>query len=312
MNVFRTREIVIALTLALSTPYARAQAHEHPLHDAKQQETERGGVDHSKLHHPGMDHPGMEHSRTDPPSVGEPSGKPAPDHVPPPPPAHVMGDMAYDEMVDVMGMDDRSRFGLFALDRLEYVEGGGAAWSARATYGGDENRFVLRSEGEYEDGSIAHADVELLWGHAIAPFWDSRIGLRRDFGGGVDRSWLAFGVEGLAPWWFEVSATAYLGSNGRTAVRLEADYEWLLTQRLVLQPRVELNAYGKADSAAGTGSGLSDASFGLRLRYEIRREFAPYAGIQQSRLFGATADHARAEGDTASDLAWVAGVRIWF
>lgn len=220
--------------------------------------------------------------------------------------------MAYDEMVEVMGMDDRAPFGLFAFDRLERVEGGATAWSLQASHGGDVDRFVLRSEGEHVDGSVEHADVELLWGHAIAPFWDSRVGLRQDVGRGPDRTWAAFGVQGLAPYWFELSATAYLGTQGRTALRVEADYELLLTQRLVLQPRVELNAYGKDDPETGTGSGLSDASIGLRLRYEIRREFAPYIGLQQSRRFGDSADYARAHGDDASNLAWMAGVRIWF
>jgi copper resistance protein B len=223
-----------------------------------------------------------------------------------------MGDMAYDEMVEVMGMDDRARFGTFALDRLEYVEGGAAAWSAQAWHGGDVDRFVLRSEGEHADGGVAHADLELLWGHAIAPFWDSRLGLRQDFGRGPDRTWVAFGMQGLAPYWFDVSATAYVGARGRTALRVEADYDLLLTQRLVLQPRVEVNAYGKDDPEAGIGSGLSDASVGVRLRYEIRREFAPYVGLQRSRLFGGSAEHARADGEEDSELQWVAGVRAWF
>lgn len=312
MNAFRTRTLVVALMLALSGLPASAQEHEHARHDAARQDAEHADVDHSKMDHSGMDHSGMDDARRDAPSSKGTSGKPAPDHVPPPPPAHVMGDMAYDEMVDVMGMDDRSRFGLFALDRLEYVEGGAVAWSVQAAYGGDQDRFVLRSEGGLEDGDIAHADVELLWGHAIAPFWDSRIGLRRDLGRGPDRTWAAFGVQGLAPYWFELSATAYLGEQGRTALRVEADYEWLLTQRLVLQPRVEINAYGKDDPAVGIGSGLADASLGLRLRYEIRREFAPYVGIERSRLFGDTADYARAHGEAASSSQWVAGVRIWF
>lgn len=290
----------VVLACSLSAAFAQAQ-----------ESAQHAGMDHSKMDHSKMDHAAMGHGAAPAPDKPAPD-KPAPDHVPPPPPAHAMGDMAYGEMVEVMGMDDRARFSLFALDRLEYIEGGAAAWSAQAWYGGDVDRLVLRSEGEHADGDIEHADVELLWGHAIAPFWDSRVGLRQDFGRGPDRTWAAFGVQGLAPYWFELSATAYLGEQGRTALRVEADYELLLTQRLVLQPRVEFNAYGKDDPAAGIGSGLSDASFGLRLRYEIRREFAPYIGLERSRLFGGSADLARAEGHDVSDLQWVAGVRLWF
>lgn len=296
----------LVLAWSLSTALVQAQESAHARHDVKQEPAEQAEADHSKMDHSKMDHAAMTHGAT------AASDKPAPDHVPPPPPAHVMGDMAYDEMVEVMGMDDRAPFSLFALDRLEYVEGGATAWSAQAWYGGDVDRLVLRSEGEHVDGGIDHADVELLWGHAIAPFWDSRIGLRQDLGRGPDRSWAAFGVQGLAPYWFELSATAYVGEQGRTALRVEADYELLLTQRLVLQPRVEFNAYGKDDPEAGVGSGLSDTSLGLRLRYEIRREFAPYVGVEWSRLFGGSADLARDEGEHVSELQWVAGVRLWF
>jgi len=238
--------------------------------------------------------------------------RPPPDHVAPPPPQHVMGDMSAAEMVEVMGMDDRATVALFALDRLEAAKAGAQAWSAQVRIGGDFDKLHLRSEGERRDGRLEHADAELLWSHAIAPFWDTQLGVRRDFGQGPDRTWAAFGVQGLAPYWFELSATGYVGEQGRTALRLEADYDLLLTQRLVLQPRLELNAYGKDDPAAHIGSGLSDASAGLRLRYEIRREFAPYVGVEWTRRFGTTADFARAHGEDASDVQWVVGVRAWF
>jgi len=119
-------------------------------------------------------------------------------------------------------------------------------------------------------------------------------------------------VRGLAPYWFEVSATAYAGSSGRSALRVEVDYDLSLTQRWILQPRIELNAYGKDDPAARLGSGLSDAELGVRLRYEIRREFAPYIGVEWSRRFGRTADFERAEGLDVNDMRLVAGLRIWY
>ena len=260
--------------------------------------------------HPETDHPerrpqaGVEGPRTD--------ALPSSGHVAPSPPTDVMHAMSAAEMIDVMGMDDRASWSLVAFDRFERVEGGALAWSARASYGGDIDRFAVRTEGERVDGRVEHADVELLWSRAIAPFWDSQIGLRRDFGEGPERSWAAFGVQGLAPYWFEVGATAYVGEQGRTALRAEMEYELLLTQRLVLQPRLEINAYGKRDPAAHLGAGLSDAEFGLRLRYEIRREFAPYIGVERRQRFGATADYARAEGQSSGDTQWVVGVRFWF
>jgi len=249
------------------------------------------------------------------PARGAVDTRPPPGHVAPPPPAVPMHDMAPAEMVEVMGMDDRARWSRVVLDRLERVDtgsGNALAWSLRADYGGDVDRVQLRSEGERSEGRVQHGDVELLWSHAVAPFWNSAIGVRRDVGSGVDRDWVAFGVHGLAPYWFEVSATAYVGGDGRTALRVEAEYEALLTQRWVLQPRLEVDAYGKDDPAARTGSGLADAAVGLRLRYEVTRGFAPYAGVEWARRFGRSATYARAHGDEPDDVRWVVGVRLAF
>ena len=116
----------------------------------------------------------------------------------------------------------------------------------------------------------------------------------------------------MAPYWFEVDATAYLGGNGRTALRLGAEYELLLTQRLVLQPRAEFNLYGKSDLARDVGSGLSDGVFGLRLRYEFSRQFAPYFGVERIAKYGKTADLARNAGGVTGETRWVAGLRFWF
>ena len=127
-----------------------------------------------------------------------------------------------------------------------------------------------------------------------------------------NRTWAAFGIQGLAPYWFELDLTGYVGEEGRTALRLSAEYELLLTQRLVLQPRLEANLYGKSDEARGIGSGLSDAVAGLRLRYEVNRQFAPYVGVEWASKFGQTADLAKAEGNPRSETLWVAGVRFWF
>jgi len=129
---------------------------------------------------------------------------------------------------------------------------------------------------------------------------------------GPARSWLALGVQGLAPYWFEIEATVYLGAGGRTAARLEAQYELLLTNRLVFQPLVEVNLSGKTDIERGIGAGLSSFDAGLRLRYEIRRELAPYVGLTWRDTFGETSRFAEATGEAAGDRRLVAGLRLWF
>ena len=201
------------------------------------------------------------------------------------------------------------------MDNLEAVRSDGntaMGYDLQAWYGRTYDRAVFKAEGDIDDGEVKEARTELLWGHAIAAFWDMQLGVRYDSGEGPDRSWLAFGVQGLAPYWFEVEATGYLGEAGRTALRLDASYELLLTQKLILQPRIETNAYGTRDASRGLGSGLSDLSATLRLRYEIRREFAPYVGIEWARKFGDTEDLARAAGEDASETRFIAGVRFWF
>jgi copper resistance protein B len=215
-----------------------------------------------------------------------------------------------------MDMLDDSRQGMLLLDQLEYVhsrDGGNAAViDGRAWYGGDIDKLWLKFEGEHADGRLQDLRTEVLWDHAVSTYWDTQLGVRHDFGIGPGRTWAAFGVQGLAPYWFETEATFYVGQGGRTAARVQAECEVLLTQRLILQPRAEVNFYGKDDPARGIGSGLSDAEVGLRLRYEIRREFAPYVGVVWNQRFGKTADFARAQGEHADDLEFVAGLRVWF
>jgi copper resistance protein B len=151
-----------------------------------------------------------------------------------------------------------------------------------------------------------------LFGHSFAPRWDWMLGLRQDLEPGEARSLLALGLRGLAPQWFEIAATVYVGEGGRTAARLETTYSLLFTNRLVLQPLLQMDLYGRKDTARGIGSGLSTAEIGLRLRYEFTRRFAPYVGLSWDRAFGDTADLRRGETGHASDTRWVAGVRFWF
>lgn len=214
-----------------------------------------------------------------------------------------------------MGMHDDARYGKVMIDRLEWTRApaaSGQAWEAHAWYGGDFDRLLLRSEGEREQGRLQDGDAELLWSHALAAFWDGVLGVRHDLGPGPRRDWLAIGIAGLAPYWFEFEATAYVGTQQRTAARLRAAYEIAFSQRLILQPEMEVNLYGRADRARLRGSGLADASAGLRLRYEIRREIAPYIGVVWQRAFGATATLMGQAGETPRQRQWVAGLRLWF
>jgi len=213
-------------------------------------------------------------------------------------------------------LSDQRRFGSVYVDRLERVrvddDEYATIYDAQAWFGRQYDRLVLKAEGEYARGEVREARTELLWGHAVASYWDTQLGVRYDSGEGPDRTWLALGLQGLAPYWFELDATAYVGESGRTALRLEAEYELLITQRLVLQPRAEVNFYGKDDEERSVGSGLSDAVAGLRLRYEITRQLAPYVGVEWADVFGQTRDLAEEAGGSSSETRWVAGLRFWF
>ncbi|WP_250339382.1 copper resistance protein B [Luteibacter flocculans] len=219
------------------------------------------------------------------------------------------------EGMTMMDMDDRSSVANLLLDNLESFAGKGShgqSWEADGWYGNDTDKLWLRSEGERTGNRPQDGDVEAFWNHAVAAFWDTQLGVRRDFGEGPARTWAAAGIQGLAPYWFEVEATLYAGAGGRTAARARVEYELRLTQRLILQPELEINAYGKADPLRDIGAGLSSVDGGLRLRYEIRRSFAPYVGVTWEHLTGGTADLAKDAGRRITDRRWVAGIRLWF
>lgn len=217
------------------------------------------------------------------------------------------------EDMDMRGhMDDDPLVAVFRGDRLEHGDDT-LGWDLRAGIGRTFDKLWLRSEGKRRDGRLGHASTELYWSHATGPWWDRTIGLRHDSNpAGRDRDWAAIGVQGLAPYKFEVEATGYIGTSGRLAARLEGEYELLLTNRLILQPKLEANLYSRGDDENHVGPGLSDASFGLRLRYEYSRRFAPYVGHVWTRRFGDTADLVEAAGGEPGERAWVAGVRFWF
>jgi len=175
---------------------------------------------------------------------------------------------------------DRMSHGTWLVDRLEAHEGTHAgAWETSAWIGGDVDRVWLRSEGDIEHGRVERANVEVLAGHATSPWWDVLAGVRTDIGQGKPTHYAAIGIQGLAPYKVEVRATAYVGA-GRSAARLEGEYETLLTNRWIVQWRSEVDLYGgRADPARGLGTGLSTVNVGGRLRYEVTRRFAPYVGL---------------------------------
>jgi copper resistance protein B len=190
---------------------------------------------------------------------------------------------------------------------------GGYHWDAEAWYGGDLNRLVLKSEGEGSwDHGVDDAEVQALYSRAVGVYTDLQLGVRHDFERGPQRTYATVGFETLLPYWFEAEGALFLSNKGELLGRLEGTYDLRLAQRLVLQPRAEVNFAAEDIPARAVGSGVSDAELGLRLRYEIKREFAPYVGVVWSRKFGDTADFARAEGEDVEDTRFVAGLRAWF
>lgn len=203
-----------------------------------------------------------------------------------------------------------------SLDRAEYQARKGRdgyRWGAEGWYGGDIDRITLKSEGEGRWGEgVEDAELQLLYSRAVGPYFNLQAGVRQDLGEGPDRIYAVVGFEGLAPYWFEVEGALFLSNKGDLLGRVEGYYDQRITQRLVLQPRAEVNFALRDIPETGTGSGLSDVELGVRLRYEIVREFAPYVGVEWARKLGDTARFARADGEDVGGVAFVLGVRAWF
>ena len=217
--------------------------------------------------------------------------------------------------MQAMDMNDNAAQGMLLFDQLEAYDGRGQTgqhWDIEGFYGNDIDKLWLRSEGDVSHGRLDDGDLELLWNRAVSTFWNTQWGLRQDVGEGPHRSWMAFGVEGLAPYWVELEATGYVSPSGRMAARARAEYTLRFTQRLILQPEWETNLYSRDDPAQRIGDGLSNMQLALRLRYEITRDIAPYVGIVWERRFGATASYAGQVNQPRFDQQFVAGIRLWF
>jgi copper resistance protein B len=204
---------------------------------------------------------------------------------------------------------------LVLFDQLEWqVSDGDDGFNidSRGWVGRDRDRLWFRAEGDGRGGRVGEAQAHVFYGRQISRWWDLLAGFRQDVRPGNPQAWAAVGVQGLAPYWFEIEATAYVGAGGRTQARLEVEYELLATNRVMVQPLVEMDIFGKDDPERGIGAGISTTDIGVRVRYEWRREFAPYVGFTWNRKWGETADFAEAEGEGRGGLRLVTGLRLWF
>ena len=257
-------------------------------------------------------------------TMGQPA--PAPPVAPPPAealsgPAHA-ADTVYGARASARARDQfRDEHGNIVtskimIDRLEAkIRDGrdGYSWDGEAWYGGDIDKLWVKSEGEGDFGSSPEtAEVQALWSHAIDPWFNLQAGVRYDFQPDPERAHLVLGVQGLARYWFELDGALFLSDEGDLTARFEAEYDQRITQRLILQPRVEFDLAAQDVPEIGIGSGVSTAEAGLRLRYEIVPEFAPYVGVQYERAFGDTRDYRRAAGEDTGGLSVLIGVRSWF
>jgi len=214
-----------------------------------------------------------------------------------------------------MEKTDQIRFGKVLVEELEYLsgnEGSGVNWTAQGNYGGDQDKLWLRTQGQKVPGENLDptSGAEALWWHAVTPFWGSQLGLAQDFGPGA-HTYLAVGVEGLAPRWFDIQVTGYVGDDGRLSARFKGSYDMRFTNRLIFAPSLEANIYSKPDIERGLGAGLGNIEAGLRLRYELRRKFAPYIGYVWERSFAGSANLRRVQVSPLHERRFVAGVRVW-
>lgn len=273
-------------------------------------------MDHGAMDHGTMDHGTMDHDAMDMPPI--PQGQPPASAGSGPPRAAdaIWGADAMRASRDALRAENGG-MNVFWLqgDRAEYRarEGGdGYLWDVQGYYGGDLDKFWFKSEGEGTFGeSPESAEIQGLWSHAIGPWWDLQAGVRQDLTG-PERTHAVLGVQGLAPYMFEVDAAAFLSTKGDLTARIEAELDQRITQRLILQPRAEVNLSVQDIPELGVGAGLNSVELGLRLRYEFAREFAPYVGVEQEWKVGQSADYARLAGEDPSVTNYVVGVRFWF
>jgi copper resistance protein B len=222
---------------------------------------------------------------------------------------------AFPQDIEGHAVHDRSINYYLLIDQLEWQSNAGGTGlniDTKGWVGTDRDRLWFRAQGDGEDGGVGEAEAHVLYGRQFSRWWDVVAGVRHEFEPWPSRTWAAFGIQGLAPYWFEVELTGYVGESGRTHLRGEVEYELLLTNRLVVQPLVEVELFGRSDPERGVGAGLSATDAGFRVRYEFRRELAPYIGVMWGNKWGKTADFAAAAGESTGGGRFVLGMRLWF
>ncbi len=215
---------------------------------------------------------------------------------------------------------DEITLGKIIIEQLEYRNNDGnntLRWDTQGWYGKDYDKFWFKFEGEDEvSANEGELELQTLYSHSVSAFWDVQVGARYDLsyssGNTNDRFFAVVGFQGLAPYWFEAEPSLYVSEDGDISARLVSTYDVLFSQKLILQPRFEINASASETREFGVGKGINDLQLGLRLRYEITRKLTPYIGVEWERKFGDTADFASADGADIDNSAIVAGVRFWF
>jgi copper resistance protein B len=260
--------------------------------------------------------PPHQHAQPPPADGGPPAPPPSAEPLPPfiPAPTDAERQAAFPD-VHGHAVHDRAVNFLVLFDQLEWQTGAGVqavAWDNKTWIGKDRDRLWLRTEGEAGEDGVALGQAHVLYGRSISRWWDLVVGVQQDVRPGPSRTWAAFGVQGLAPYWFEVEATAHVGDAGRSHYRFETEYELRLSRRMAAQALVELEIHGKDDPERGIGAGLATGEAGLRVRYEVRREIAPYLGVVWTRKFFGTAEAARAQGESIATTRLAVGLRTWF
>ena len=299
------------------SPATAAPATPAPEHDM----SSMPGMDMTKPEAPAASDPHAGHDMAGMPGMETPASEIGDTPAPAPPSDHAAdGIFGAAQMANSRAMLRHENGGMPAysivFNLAEYrVQKGADAyrWDGEGWFGGDIDRFVVKTEGEGAvRGGVESGEVQALYSRAIGPWFNLQAGVRHDFKPGPSRTYATIGFEGVTPYWFEVEGALFLSDKGDVLGRLEGYYDQRITQNLILQPRVELNFAAQDVPANGIGSGLSDAELGLRLRYEIRREFAPYIGVSWERKIGDSARFARAAGERVQATSLVVGIRTWF
>jgi copper resistance protein B len=283
-------------------------------------------MDHGTVDHGAMDHGTMDHSAMDHTSGGEAPPSPGPDMETPPPPQAGSGppraadaiwgaDAMRASRLDLQQTHGDYNLFWFQADRAEMQVRDGAdgyLWDLQGFYGGTTHKFWFKSEGEGSFGeAIEDLEIQALYSRAVAPFFDLQAGVRQDLAG-PDTTHAVVGIQGLVPYMFEVDAALFLSHRGDLTARLEAELDQRVTQSILIQPRAELNLSAQDVPQLSIGAGIDSFEVGVRLRYEIIREIAPYIGVEQTWRAGRSADFARARGEDPSVTNFVAGIRLWF